>query len=82
MTFGKRLRERRKEMRLTLKDVAKSCGLAYQFVQRIEKGDVSCPAKHLASFARELHIPHSILACWWMSDRVEELFSEVKEQKP
>jgi len=52
--LGARLRDRRKEMGLTLKDVARRAGLSVGFISQIERGIASPSLSSLAAVARVL----------------------------
>ncbi|MBO6727274.1 MAG: helix-turn-helix transcriptional regulator [Rhizobiaceae bacterium] len=55
--LGVRLRERRRELRLTLKDVADGAGLSVGFISQVER-DLTVPSlSSLASISRVLRMP-------------------------
>lgn len=53
-TIGQRLRERRRELGLTLKDVAKSTGLSIGFISQIERDDAAPSLSSMVALSRTL----------------------------
>jgi len=54
---GRRVRERRKERDMTLKDLAKSAGLSERFVSELEAGRANISVLNLAGVASALELP-------------------------
>jgi transcriptional regulator with XRE-family HTH domain len=55
MTIGERIKERRKEARLTQSEVAEKCGLSYQSVLNAEQ-DKSCTLETLTKICNALDL--------------------------
>jgi transcriptional regulator with XRE-family HTH domain len=53
---GEHIRMLRRERNLTLKDVAKGSGLPYQYLSRIERGEVNIPYETLAQIAQAMQV--------------------------
>jgi transcriptional regulator with XRE-family HTH domain len=68
--LGERLRTRRQQLRLTLKEVALGSGLSVGFISQIERGITSPSLSSLVSVARVLHM------------EVGELLAQPKPQGP
>jgi transcriptional regulator with XRE-family HTH domain len=54
--LGRRLRERREQLQLTLKDVAERCGVGYQLIHKYECGYVQISAYRLWQLALILKV--------------------------
>ena len=54
---GQVIRGMRRERKLSLKDLAKTSGLPYQYLSRIERGEVNTPIETLAIIAQSLKVP-------------------------
>ena len=54
---GRRVRERRKEREMTLKELAKSAGLSERFVSDLEAGRANISVMNLAGVAQALELP-------------------------
>ena len=54
---GAMIRDLRKERRFSLKELAKKSGLPYQYLSRIERGEVNTPLETLAIIAQALDVP-------------------------
>lgn len=59
LTPASRLRARRKELRMTLKDVAEKSGLSFSFIAQIERGRAMPSLTSLITLARVLDVPIS-----------------------
>ena len=57
--IARRLRQRRRELRLTQEKIGDSCGVGYQQAQKYETGLSSISAAHLWRVARLLQVPMS-----------------------
>lgn len=57
--IGKRMQLRRTIMGLSLKDVAKSCGVTFQQIQKYENAENRIPASRLFDIGRALETPVS-----------------------
>lgn len=65
MEIGKRIKERREEMHLTLEDVAKRAGVARATVCRYEKGVIeNIPSDRIEKVAKALKCSPSYLMGW------------------
>lgn len=54
---GQVIRATRRERKLSLKDLAKTSGLPYQYLSRIERGEVNIPYETLTIIAQSLTVP-------------------------
>ena len=54
---GQVIRTLRKEHKLSLKTLAKKSGLPYQYLSRIERGEVNIPYETLTIIAQSLKVP-------------------------
>jgi transcriptional regulator with XRE-family HTH domain len=54
---GERLRRRRELQAASLKDVAQKARLSYQYLSRVEKGEVNTPIETLVRIAEALEMP-------------------------
>lgn len=54
---GAVIRAMRRERKLSLKSLAKTIGIPYQYLSRIERGEVNIPVETLAIIAQSLKVP-------------------------
>jgi transcriptional regulator with XRE-family HTH domain len=54
---GEVIRAMRRERNVTLKALAKKSGLPYQYLSRIERGEVNIPYETLTIIAQSLNVP-------------------------
>jgi len=54
---GQVIRDMRRERKLSLKDLSKTSGLPYQYLSRIERGEVNTPIETLTIIAQSLNVP-------------------------
>ena len=60
---GERIRELREQRRDGLKEVAAKAGLSFQYLSRVEKGEVNTPIETLARIAEALNVSLEALIC-------------------
>ena len=66
MNKGEKLKERRKSLHLTLKEVAAAVGVAEATVQRWESGNIhTIPADRLTKLSLVLDVPVEELTGWF-----------------
>ena len=56
VAIGRRLRDRREQLQLTLKEVAERCGVGYQLIHKYESGYVQISAFRLWQLAQILKV--------------------------
>jgi transcriptional regulator with XRE-family HTH domain len=82
--IGSYIFERRKELRITQKELKKSLGFSAQFLGRIEKGKVMIPEKYLTRLIAVLELDYERLDRIFKSaaeTRVSLLYEEVRKIK-
>lgn len=55
--FGERLRSRRKEMKLTLEDVAEKAQMNWSYIAQVERGERNVSIDNMAALAEALNVP-------------------------
>lgn len=55
--FGERLRSRRKEMKLTLEDVAEKAQMNWSYIAQVERGERNVSIDNMAALAEALDVP-------------------------
>lgn len=55
--FGERLRSRRKELQMTLEDVAERAQMNWSYIAQIERGERNVSIDNMAALAEALDIP-------------------------
>ena len=56
VAIGRRLRDRREQLQLTLKEVAERCGVGYQLIHKYESGYVQISAFRIWQLAQILKV--------------------------
>ena len=74
---GGRLRKRRKELRLTLKDVAESTGLTSSFLSQVENNKVNLSINSLHLIADALDVP----VTYFMADELQPVPEESEKEQ-
>lgn len=55
--FGERLRSRRKEMKLTLEDVAEKAQMNWSYIAQVERGERNISIDNMTALAEALDVP-------------------------
>lgn len=55
--FGERLRSRRKEMKLTLEDVAEKAQMNWSYIAQVERGERNVSIDNMTALAEALDVP-------------------------
>lgn len=78
MNIGEKIRERRKELGWSLRELANRMGYAnHSAVQRIEKGVVDVPQSKIEKFSEVLRVPVSYLMSWEEIQKNNDIISDV-----
>lgn len=82
MNFGSRIKQLRKQYKLTADDVAKSLGVSRATIYRYENGDIEkFPIELLEPMAKVLHTTPEYLMGWDNNTRILDIYSELDETR-
>jgi repressor LexA len=73
MNIGEKIKQRRKELRWSQRDLAEKMGYNHSTITRIETGKIDIPQSRILQFAEVLHTDVSFLMDW---DEIEKPVQE------
>jgi transcriptional regulator with XRE-family HTH domain len=73
MRFGKQLSIKRKKLKLSTEEFAKTCELSRSYITLIENGKRFPSKKILSKIALALHVKTNIVLNWYLEDLREEI---------
>ena len=82
MNIGEKIKQRRKELRWSQRDLAEKMGYNHSTITRIETGKIDIPQSRILQFAEVLHTDVSFLMDWDETEKPvqeDELSENVKK---
>ena len=77
MNIGEKIKQRRKELRWSQRDLAERMGYNHSTITRIENGKIDIPQSRILQFAEVLHTDVSYLMDWEETQKKNDVLSDI-----